>query len=119
MADGSAGYDIGVAVDPEGILRSALEKIVFFECRVSQLESELAAAKAAAERARADAAEARRREVELGQALSAASSRRVSRRKADVQSRSMSRCSAARALHVRATDGGSRNRGRTILFRAA
>jgi len=71
MADGSAGYDIGVAVDPEGILRSALEKIVFFECRVSQLESELAAAKAAAERARADAAEARRREVELGQALSA------------------------------------------------
>ena len=56
MADGSAGYDIGVAVDPEGILRSALEKIVFFECRVSQLESELAAAKAAAERARADAA---------------------------------------------------------------
>jgi len=71
MADGSAGHDIGVAVDPEGILRSALEKIVFFECRVSQLESELAAAKAAAERARADAAEARRREVELGQALSA------------------------------------------------
>ena len=23
------------AIDPEGILRSALEKIVFFECRVS------------------------------------------------------------------------------------
>src|SRR6516164_2482146 len=57
--------------DPEGLLRSALEKIVFFECRVSQLESELAAAKAASDRARGDAAGARRREVELEQALAA------------------------------------------------
>jgi hypothetical protein len=56
---------------PEGLLRSALEKIVFFECRVSQLESELAAAQAAGERARADGARARRREVELEQALAA------------------------------------------------
>jgi len=71
MADGWQGQDIGTAADPEGILRSALEKIVFFECRVSQLESELAAARATAERARADAAEARRHEVELAQALSA------------------------------------------------
>jgi HEAT repeat protein len=69
MADGAQG--VGEAVDPEGILRSALEKIVFFECRVSQLESELYAARATAERARGDAAEARRREVELTQAMAA------------------------------------------------
>jgi HEAT repeat protein len=55
--------------DPEGLLRSALEKIVFFECRVSQLESELASAQTAVERARADASASRRREVELEQAL--------------------------------------------------
>src|SRR6266542_1818342 len=48
--------------EPEGLLRSALGKIVFFECRVSQLESELAAAKASSERARG-------REVELEQAI--------------------------------------------------
>jgi HEAT repeat protein len=58
-------------IDPEGILRSALEKIVFFECRVAQLESELAAARVTAERARGDAGEAGRREVELSQALAA------------------------------------------------
>jgi len=56
-------------VDPDGLLRSALEKIVFFECRVSQLESESAAARTVAERARGDAAAARRREMELEQAL--------------------------------------------------
>jgi HEAT repeat protein len=56
-------------VDPDGLLRSALEKIVFFECRVAQLESETAAARTTAERARLDAAAARRREVELGQAV--------------------------------------------------
>ncbi len=55
--------------EPEGLLRSALEKIVFFECRVSQLESELAAAKTSSERARGDAAGVRRREVELEQAI--------------------------------------------------
>ncbi|WP_234945196.1 HEAT repeat domain-containing protein [Anaeromyxobacter sp. Fw109-5] len=58
-------------VEPEEFLRSALEKIVFFECRVSQLEAELAAARTTAERARGDAAQARRREVELEQALAA------------------------------------------------
>src|SRR5512138_3033419 len=57
--------------DPEGLLRSALEKIVFFECRVAQLESELGAARAASERARAESATARRREVELEQAFAA------------------------------------------------
>ena len=67
--DGASGSKtIG---DPQGLLRSALEKIVFFECRVSQLESELAAARAAAERARGDAARAERRGVELEQALAA------------------------------------------------
>jgi len=55
--------------DPQGLLRSALEKIVFFECRVSQLESELAAASATAERARGDAARAERHAIELEQAL--------------------------------------------------
>src|SRR5512138_1197649 len=71
MADGTNAQGIGEAVDPEGILRSALEKIVFFECRVSQLESELTAARTTAERARTDAAAARRHEVELQQALAA------------------------------------------------
>jgi HEAT repeat protein len=54
--------------DPEGLLRSALEKIVFFECRVSQLETELAAAHDTATRARGDAARAERRALELEQA---------------------------------------------------
>jgi hypothetical protein len=56
-------------IDPEDLLRGALEKIVFFECRVSQLESELAAARQVAERARGDAAVARRRETELERAI--------------------------------------------------
>ncbi len=67
--DGAEGAK--TIVEPEEFLRSALEKIVFFECRVSQLESELAAARTTAERARGDAALARRREVELEQALAA------------------------------------------------
>jgi HEAT repeats len=70
MVDGvkAAG---GTVIDPEGLLRSALEKIVFFECRVSQLESELQAARTTAERARGDAALARRHEVELEQGAAA------------------------------------------------
>jgi HEAT repeat protein len=66
--DGGQGSSRSIH-DPEGLLRSALEKIVFFECRVSQLEAELGAAKAAADRARGDVAGVRRREVELEQAL--------------------------------------------------
>ncbi len=50
---------------PEELLRSALEKIVFFECRVSSLEHELDAARAIAVRARDEAQGARRREGEL------------------------------------------------------
>src|SRR5512142_1840643 len=73
---GRAGMDGGQGSsrhnhDPEGLLRSALEKIVFFECRVSQLESELAATRSTAERARGEATGARRHEVELEQALAA------------------------------------------------
>jgi len=60
------------ASDPGELLRSALEKIVFFECRLAQLESELAAARQVAERARADAAQSRARETELTQELAAA-----------------------------------------------
>ncbi len=44
---------------------------MFFECRVAQLEAELAAARQVAERARGDAAEARTRETEAAQALAA------------------------------------------------
>ncbi len=59
------------SIDPGELLRSALEKIVFFECRVAQLEAELAAARQVAERARGDAAEARTRETEAVQSLAA------------------------------------------------
>lgn len=57
---------------PEEILRGALEKIVFFECRVDQLESELRASRATAARAREEAGVARRRESELESRLAAA-----------------------------------------------
>ncbi len=60
------------ASDPGELLRSVLEKIVFFECKVAQLESELAAARQIAERARADAASSRARETELTQELATA-----------------------------------------------
>jgi HEAT repeat protein len=54
-----------VSGSPEELLRSALEKIVFFECRLSSLESELEGARSAAARAREEAQSARRREGEL------------------------------------------------------
>ena len=60
------------SIDPAGLLRGALEKIVFFECRVSQLESELRAAVQTAERASADASSTHRKAVELEGALAAA-----------------------------------------------
>ena len=60
MAMGQGGRMDGegarTIVEPEEFLRSALEKIVFFECRVAQLEAELGAARTTAERARGDAA---------------------------------------------------------------
>jgi hypothetical protein len=62
------------ASDPGELLRSVLEKIVFFECKGAQLESELTAARQIAERARADAASSRARETELTQELATARS---------------------------------------------
>lgn len=86
--DGGSGTSRHIQ-DPEALLRSALEKIVFFECRVSQLESELAGARAAAERARGDAAGAGRREIELEQALVAEKGQRAAadRRAAESEER--------------------------------
>jgi hypothetical protein len=68
MADGAQAQG-GEVVDPEGILRRSPEKIVFFERRVSQLVSELGAARSTAQGPRADAAEARRGEVEITPAM--------------------------------------------------
>ena len=59
------------SIDAGELLRGALEKIVYFECRVAQLEAELGAARQVAERARGDAAEARTHETEALQALAA------------------------------------------------
>jgi hypothetical protein len=60
MTDRTQTQGIGAVVDSEGILRSALEKVVFFESRVSQLESGFGAARSTAQRPRANAAETRR-----------------------------------------------------------
>jgi HEAT repeat protein len=57
-----------VSGSPEELLRSALEKVIFFECRVASLEHELEAARTAAARSREEAGAARRRETELEQA---------------------------------------------------
>ena len=48
--------------NPEELLRGALEKIVYFECRLSQLEAELKAAREVAAREKEGAATARARE---------------------------------------------------------
>ncbi|HEU4384873.1 MAG TPA: HEAT repeat domain-containing protein [Anaeromyxobacteraceae bacterium] len=50
---------------PEDLLRGALEKIVFFECRLSQLEAELGAARELAAREKDAAASARGREATI------------------------------------------------------
>ncbi len=50
---------------PEEVLRRALEKIVFFECRVSQLNAELMAERTAVLREKEATAKVRAREVEL------------------------------------------------------
>ncbi|HET8722698.1 MAG TPA: HEAT repeat domain-containing protein [Anaeromyxobacteraceae bacterium] len=49
--------------NPEALLRGALEKIVYFECRLSQLEAELSAARDVASREKESAAGARAREA--------------------------------------------------------
>jgi len=57
--------EVGLSGSPEELLRSALEKVIFFECRVASLENELDAARSNAARAREEAGTARRRETEL------------------------------------------------------
>ncbi len=54
--------EAGLSGNPEELLRGALEKIVYFECRLSQLESELSAAREVASREKEAAASARARE---------------------------------------------------------
>jgi hypothetical protein len=56
----------------EQLLRSALEKIVFFECRVQALEGELDVARGAARRAQEEASRARAERVELERSLAEA-----------------------------------------------
>lgn len=50
---------------PETLLRSALEKIVYFEARSEQLGNDLAGARAEADRLKTDLAQASQREIEL------------------------------------------------------
>jgi hypothetical protein len=54
--------EAGLSGNPEELLRGALEKIVYFECRLSQLESELSAARELASREKEAAVAARSRE---------------------------------------------------------
>ncbi len=63
---------------PEELLRSALEKIVFFECRVASLENELEAGRNITVRAREEAGAARLREAALETALAHARGERAS-----------------------------------------
>jgi len=58
--------------NPEELLRGALEKIVYFECRLAQLEAELKAARDLAVREKEAAAHAREREALAASALSEA-----------------------------------------------
>ncbi|MBL8950127.1 MAG: hypothetical protein JNK82_05080, partial [Myxococcaceae bacterium] len=50
---------------PESLLKSALEKIVYFEARSEQLQNDLTQARGEADRLRADLAQAAQREIEL------------------------------------------------------
>ena len=50
---------------PEALLKSALEKIVYFEARSQQLENDLGAVRSEADRLRADIGGAAQREIEL------------------------------------------------------
>ncbi|HEX3020457.1 MAG TPA: HEAT repeat domain-containing protein [Chitinispirillaceae bacterium] len=59
---------------PEELLRGALEKIVFFECRLSQLNAELIAERASVVREKEAAATVRAREIELEMLLAQARS---------------------------------------------
>jgi hypothetical protein len=59
---------------PEEVLRRALEKIVFFECRLSQLNAELMAERNAVLREKESSAKVRAKEVELEMLLAQARS---------------------------------------------
>jgi HEAT repeat protein len=59
---------------PEDLLRGALEKIVYFECRLAQLEGELKAARGVAAREKEALSAAREREVAVTGALAEARS---------------------------------------------
>lgn len=50
---------------PESLLKSALEKIVYFEARSQQLENDLTAVRSESDRLRNDVAQAAQREIEL------------------------------------------------------
>jgi HEAT repeat protein len=60
---------------PETLLKSALEKVVFFECRIDQLGSELERAEKEIARLKNDLGEAAQREVEFKREIAAAESR--------------------------------------------
>jgi HEAT repeat protein len=69
-----------VAVDPpENLLKSALEKVVFFECRIEQLERDLESTSSERERLQRQLAEAAARELALQQELASAQSRLLAR----------------------------------------
>ncbi len=66
----------GAALDhPETLLKSALEKVVFFECRIDQLGSDLARSEEECARLKADLAAAAQRELSLKQQLAEAEAR--------------------------------------------
>ncbi len=58
-------YEGHVDERPEALLKSALEKIVYFEARSEQLQNDLTASRGEADRLRADLAAAAQREIEL------------------------------------------------------
>src|SRR3990172_9257112 len=63
----------GIALEhPETLLKSALEKVVFFECRLDQLNSDLGRAREEIDRLKVDLTQASQREVALRQELAAA-----------------------------------------------
>jgi hypothetical protein len=69
----------------EELLRGALEKIVFFECRVSQLDAELTAARTVVVREKEAAAVGRAREVELEMQLTQSRSALIAMRARSVE----------------------------------
>lgn len=60
---------------PETLLKSALEKVVFFECRIDQLSSDLERAEQEIERLKIDLGEAAQREVGFKREIAATESR--------------------------------------------